>query len=511
MPFFSGNFSRAEDLTRIAQRVASHHSDRTALVDALRSQAIAYGLRQSAEPLLQKLAQPNSVAVVTGQQLGLFGGPLYTLYKIISSIQLAERYSQELGIEAVPVFWLEGEDHDFDEIAGSGLLSGDDPIEVRYAPAKTSDGASSIGRMVITEEIVATLDAFEVQLQPTEFTPDLMQLLRKAYAPGQTMLKAFVTVLNFLLGDGRVLFVSPDDPALKTLSAQLFEKEIRESERSSGILRETSDQLGQDYHVQVQTKPTNLFVQGPSGRVAIDRQGDGYISRDGVPFTQSELLNKLQQEPASFSPNVVLRPLMQDTVLPTAAYVAGPGEVAYFAQFKGLYEWAGLEMPVIYPRASATILEKKIEKVLERYELDIPAFEEQFDPLFGRIVKAQMEVDVDEAFKKASSYVHQAVNEIKPIVEGVDRSLAKSTDATRGLMLKEWTKLKDRVLKAERQQQDVLKGQIYRASSNLFPFQIPQERALSPLYFLNKYGLDFGQKLISTLDLDTTSHQVIQP
>ena len=495
----------------MAQIVARNHPDRSALVDAIRNQAHTYGLGDPSEPLLKKLADPSSVAIVTGQQLGLFGGPLYTLYKIISSIQLADWYEKELGIKAVPVFWLEGEDHDFDEIAGTTLISGDDAVEVRYAPAQNDAYTSSIGRLVISSEIADTLAQFESHLQPTEFTAALMQVLREAYVPGNTMLQAFVSVMNFMLGDGRVLYVSPDDPALKALCIPLFEKEIKACEQSSAILEETSAKLGADYHVQVQTKPTNLFIQGSKGRVAIDRKGSGFETRDGVAYGEAELIEKLHAAPASFSPNVVMRPLMQDTVLPTAAYVAGPGEVAYFAQFKGLYEWAGLQMPVIIPRASATILEKKVEKVVERYGLDLTTFEEQFDPLFGRIVKEQMEVDVDAAFKKASSYVHQAINEIKPIVEGVDKSLVKSTDATRGLMLKEWSKLKDRVLKAERQQQDVLKGQLYRASSNLFPFQIPQERALSPLYFLNKYGLDFGQKLISTLDLDTTEHQVIQP
>ena len=510
-PFFSGDFKKDDDLKAVASRVADQHPDRTALISAVRSQAEAYGLGTSSESLLNKLANPKSVAIVTGQQLGLFGGPLYTLFKIITSIQLADRYERELGILAVPVFWLEGEDHDFEEIASATFLQGDDPTKVTYAPENGAESKKAIGRMVIQSEMVEAVSRLEEILQPTDFKDDLIGLITKAYAPGQTMLQAFVTVINAMLGEGKVLFVSPDDPKLKALSSDLFAKELSDYATSSALLESASAQLKDAYHAQVQTKPTNLFLHSESGRIALDANSNGFETRDGRPFSKTEIENLLREDPGQFSPNVVLRPLMQDSVLPTAAYIAGPGEVAYFAQFKKLYQWAGLEMPIIYPRASATILEKRIDKIVQKLNVPIPAFAEQFERLFSQVVLDNMEVDLEGAFKASSTHLHKAINEIKPIIEQVDKSLVRSSDALRNEMMKEWNRLKDRVLKAERQQQDVVKGQLYRASSNLFPFETPQERALSPLYFLNKYGPTFGQTLINTLDLDTTSHQVIEP
>ena len=473
-PFFAGDFRSDNDLKSVASAVAKNHPDRSVVVDAIRNQAAFYGLGEESEPLLEKLANPASVAIVTGQQLGLYGGPLYTLFKIITAIQLAARYERELGIPAVPVFWLEGEDHDFEEIASAAFLQGDDPIKVTYAP-------------------------------------HLVALMRKAYAPGKTMLQAFVTVINAYVGEENVLFVSPDDAKLKAFSSDLFKRELNDFATSSELLSSTSEKLPEGHHVQVQTKPTNLFLHTENGRVAIDATETGFTTRDGRNLALGELEQLLSEDPGQFSPNVVLRPLMQDTVLPTAAYVAGPGEVAYFAQFKSLYTWAGLQMPIIYPRASATIMEKRIDKIVDKFSLSVPAFAEQFDRLFRQVVIDSSDVDVEGAFKASSTHLHKAINEIKPVVEQVDRSLVKSSDALRNEMMKEWNRLKDRVLKAERQQQDVVKGQLYRASSNLFPFEIPQERALSPLYFLNKYGPTFGQTLINTLDLDTTTHQVIEP
>ncbi len=509
-PYFAGDFRSDDELKSVARQAAQNHPDRSALVEAVAAQAIEFGVSSSSKQLLDKLKNPSSVAIVTGQQLGLFGGPLYTLYKVITAIQLADKYEREFGIVAVPIFWLEGEDHDFDEIAAAGFLAGDDVTSLRYSP-KESGIKTAIGRLVIQEEMTQTLDALEETLQATDFRNELMSLVRGAYAPGRTMLQAFVTVINAILGDGRVLFISPDDAALKSLCSGLFGKELVDFATSARLLEEASAQLSGSYHAQVQTKPTNLFLHSEGGRTALDATSEGFKTRDGRSFEKDELSALLEEQPSLLSPNVVLRPLMQDTLLPTAVYVAGPGEVAYFAQFKALYSWAGLQMPIIYPRASATLLEKRIDKILDKYGLTIPSFEEQFDRLFGQVVVDQMEVDIEGAFKKAGSFLHQAINEIKPLVEQVDRSLVKSTDATRSGMLKEWTRLKERVLKAERSQQDVVKTQLFRASSNLFPFENPQERALSPLYFLNKYGPTFGQTLISTLDLDTTSHQVIEP
>ena len=510
-PFFASDYRDPAALQSTIEKVAAKHPDRSALIDALSRQAESFGILEASAPLIEKISNPESVAVVTGQQLGLFGGPLYTLYKIITAIQLADQIETSSGRPAVPVFWLEGEDHDFDEIAGAGFLQGDDAIKVRYTPEDTDSIETAIGRLVISGEIEASLEQLEEILQPTEFSGPLMGLMRKAYAPGQTMLQAFVTVMNAMLGEGRVLYLSPDDPGLKKMASPLFKREITDFETSSGRLGFVSERIEALYHAQVQSRPLNLFIHGDERRTSIDVSDAGFVTRDGQAFSKEELLTLLESDPGAFSPNVVMRPLMQDTVLPTAIYVAGPGEVAYFAQFKPLYEWANIPMPVIYPRASVTLYEKRISKIVDKNALTLTDFEEQLDRLFRQVVLDNMESNPEDDFKAASRFLHQAINEIKPVVEKVDRSLVKSADATRNALMKEWSRLQDRVIKAERQQHDVVKNQLNRASSNLFPFEIPQERALSPVYFLNKYGPEFGQKLINTLDLDTTSHQIIEP
>lgn len=508
-PFFNGDYRSDDDLRAACDRAASSLRNREGLVAAMQAQASHLGIADSSAPLLAKLANPRASVVVTGQQLGLFGGPLYTLYKTLSTIQLATRLETLTGQPVVPVFWLEGEDHDFEEVASAGFIEGDSAVRIGYAPEEESETA--VGRHLITEAIGGTLDRLEASLPPTEFRDGIMDMLRAAYAPGRSMLQAFVDVQEALLGPGRIAYISPDDPDLKDLAAPLFEKEITDFASSSAALADVSAKLAGTWHAQVTTDPTNLFLHGDNRRTALDAKANGtFETRDGESFTRDALVDLLRADAGAFSPNVVMRPLMQDWLLPTAAYVAGPGEVAYFAQFKPLYEWADIPMPVIFPRASVTLLEGRIKRVLDKQDLDIPTFDARVDELFHELVLSRMETDLETAFKDASSPLHEAVNSIKPTVEAVDRSLVKAVEALRATMMKEWNQMKGRVLKAEKQQHDVLKGQLERASGSLFPSGIPQERYVSPIYFANKYGLEFFHSLPERLDLDTSSHQVLE-
>ena len=506
--FFNGDYRSDEDLIASCKTAASNHPERDVLIRVLRRQAASFGVEESSRALISKLSDPTASAVVTGQQLGLFGGPLYTLYKFISAIQLAEKMESLSGTPVVPVFWLEGEDHDFEEIAYAGFLNGDDPTKVTYEPAD-AHSTTAIGRRVLTEDITRTLDELENLLPPTDFRNDLMARLREAYAPGRSMLQAFVQVVDEFIGPGHIVYISPDDEELKDSVSSLFEKELTDYAASSAALAEASARLEGSWHAQVKTSPTNLFLHSESGRSAIDAENNAFRTRDGHAFTNDAMIDLLRADPGAFSPNVVMRPLMQDSTLPTAAYVAGPGEVAYFAQFKGLYEWAGLHMPIIYPRASLTLMERRIDKVLQKNELPLTAFEEQIDKLFNDVVKQRMDGDLEADFKAASAHLHQAINDIKPVIERVDRSLVKSTEATRAALMKEWGQLQGRVFKAEKQQHDTLREQLERASSSLFPSGIPQERFLSPVYFANKYGPDFTRTLMDRMDLDSSEHQIL--
>ncbi len=506
--WFGGDFRDAAFRKERVDAVLSAPRDRASLAAVLRRQARDFDIDASSEPLIAKLEQSSATAVVTGQQLGLFGGPLYTLFKTLSAIQVAAQMEVETGHACVPVFWLEGEDHDFEEISWAGLLDGDDPVRVEYAPPSEGAGGAT-GRMVLDVSITDALDRVEELLQPTDFKPALMEALRSAWVPGRRLLHAFVAFMDQLIGPGRVIFISPDDAELKALGAHVFEHEINDWAGSLARLEGTSAALAERWHAQVAPSATNLFLHTESGRQGVKVQEGALVLPDGRPVTEAELMDRLASNPGSFSPNVVLRPLLQDAVLPTVAYVAGPGEIAYFAQLRSLYQWAHIPMPIIWPRAGVTLVEGRIDKILQRYALDIPDFEDQLERLFRRVVVANMDVDLDDAFSEAGKHIHEAVNAIKPVILGVDKSLVGATEATRASFMKEWNKLKQRVVKAERSKQDVVCGHLGRAKANLVPEGALQERFLSPIYYLNKYGMDLSDRLLETLSTDTGTHQVV--
>ena len=510
--YYAGDWQDPAARRTAAERAAHHPRDRAALVEVLLEQNERWGLDDATRAHIEALREPEAVAVVTGQQVGLLTGPLYTPYKTITAVQLARQMAEETGRPVVPVFWLEGGDHDLEEVTGIKILRQNEVVALRYTGHTLPEEGNlgPVGRLTLTKQIEAVLREVEETLPPSDFHDALLQSLRDAYQPGTTLLDAFARFMRSLFPEAGLVFMDPDDARFKRLAAPLFRCEIEDYQTAHDALATVSADLEQDFHAQVKTRPTNLFLINGTGRHALDADGDGFTLRGtDETFTREELLALLDDAPERFSPNVVLRPLMQDLLLPTAAYVAGPGEVAYFAQYKPLYAWAGQPMPIVYPRASVSLVESKVQKVLDRYGLDVAAFEADLDRLFQRVVLDNMEVDIDAVFKEAGRHLHQAINDLKPGVEQVDRTLVKAAEGTRAALMKEMEKFKARVVRAEKQSQEQIRAQLEKAKVNLFPGDGLQERTLSALYFLNKYGLDLCTRLETDLSLDTSTHQVV--
>ena len=245
-----------------------------------------------------------------------------------------------------------------------------------YAPASPNGDATpnrgSVGALRIDDGIEAVLAALDGDLAKTEFHPAVMNLLRSCYKPGVDFGTAFGTLMHALFPDEGLVLLNPLDREIKQLLAPVFRKELETSPRASEAIISQTAQLEGRYHAQVKARSINLFMQWKGGRYGIDprkEHGDFWLKGTRQYFTREELMTMLDAEPERFSPNVVLRPICQDTLLPTVAYVGGPGEIAYFAQFKGAYEVFGIPMPVIYPRASVTLLEPRFAAVLDKLHL----------------------------------------------------------------------------------------------------------------------------------------------
>ncbi|WP_028567198.1 bacillithiol biosynthesis cysteine-adding enzyme BshC [Salisaeta longa] len=510
--FYADDWRAEAAWARAAERAAGQPADRAVLADVLTEQNDAWGCSPATAANIEALRAPDTVAVVTGQQVGLLGGPLYTITKTLTALQLAERMAEATGRTVVPVFWVEGEDHDMAEIAQAHVLERNDLRTLTYAPDGLPENPGAVGRLPLTDDALApVLDALDAALPPSDFKPDVMDLVHAAYAPGTSIEDAFAKLMQQLFGGAGLVLLNPDDARLKRLVAPLFRRDLTDPETPVARVRSASDALTEaGYHAQVHARPTNLFWLDDARR-PIDYVGDNrFVLRDTErSFTCSELLDHLEAAPERFSPNVVLRPLMQDLLLPTTAYVAGPGEVSYFAQYKGVYDWAELHMPLIYPRASVSLVESKVRKVLDKFDLAVPDLSADPEQLFQSVVLEQMDVDVDAVFGDATRQLHQAINALKPAVEAVDRTLVSSAEATRAALMDDLNDLKQRVVRAEKRQQEEVRAQLDKAYHNLRPAGQLQERTLSILYFLNKYSPALIDQLRAALALDTSSHQIV--
>lgn len=512
-PFFSFDYREPEGRVNAASAAAKHERDRTQLVEVLHRQNRRWGNDERAFDNIERLRDPRSVAVVTGQQVALFTGPLYTVLKTITVLQMAERLESESGRPVVPVFWLEGDDHDFAEVSSVAILADNEPTRLSYeghsTPAEGNLGP--VGRIAFTDQIAEVVGRLNGLLPETEFKSSLLEAVGTAYAPGATFLDAFAILMRRTFWDSGLVFISPDEPQLKHMVAPLFRRELEDTYEVARRVGAVSQRLKPEYHAQVTVRPSNLFVVDATGRHALDAEDGRFVVRGGNGrLTKEEALARVAASPETFSANVVLRPLVQDTLLPTALYVAGPSEIAYFAQFKPVYEWAGIPMPAVYPRASATIVETRIRKVLDDLPVTLADLDEDLEPLFQRVVRERIDTDVDIHFGTATRHIHEAINTLKPVLQDVDPTLIKSAESTRTALLKEFERLQHRVLKAEKRKHEQVRDRLGRAKANLFPFGRPQERSISILYFLNKYGPDFPALLKEAISEDTCFHQVLE-
>ena len=504
--FFAGDWRQTEPYEALVTRASIPVDD--ALVRTLERQNERWG--NPVEGHISALSTSGALAVVTGQQVGLFGGPLYTLYKALTALQLARELRRTLHRPVVPVFWLEGNDHDLAEVSSVYLPNGEERHRSQYHghEALAEGNWGSVGPLVLQPDIDRMREELRSILPETEFTGPVLDNIFGAYRTGVTFTDAFARTLVALVGAGELVLMDPEDHEVKRVGAPIMERALHEHAALHQCLVASTEEVAQNYHAQVQPRPTTVFYHDVSGRHAVRLSEDGQTCRAGrQEMSVSEMASLLRAEPHRFSPNVLLRPLFQDCILPTVAYVAGPGEVSYFAQLKKVYEWARIPMPIIYPRASITIIEPGVHRIFRKYALSIPDLQDGEDRLLERMVMS--EGSLTDAFLRAETALSQVVKDLVPVAEEVDLTLARTTHATGAAWLKELGKLKRRVTRAEKRKHDVLRSQLARTCQAVFPGRSMQERVLPALYFLSKYGPSFLDLLKDRLSLDTATHQTI--
>lgn len=512
--FFSGNVQERKDWNTAIQRVGAHSRDRSKLVQILSLQNKDFQCGVQTLANIDLLMNDNTFAVVTGQQVGLFSGPLYTIYKAIAAIKLASKLSADFpGYQFVPVFWLETEDHDFEEIASIHILNASNDIATLTYEEGIKNSAhnlGSVGHLELTESIEQVFQHLQSELLPTEFTTKVLDLFRSAYRPGTTLSKAFVYLLNVLLENSGLIFLDPNTPEVKQLLSPIFKQELTNISKSCQLVISESERLEQKYHAQVKPRSVNLFLHQPGGRFGIEPHPDGFALKGARQyFTTEELLNLLEQSPESFSPNVVLRPICQDFLLPTITYVAGPAEIAYFAQFKLLYEYFDIPEPLIYPRASLTIIEERVQKIIDKFDLKLLQVFQEKEFVKQFVAEQISDFKVEPLFTNTAGTIEESLNSLRGGLEKIDPTLIPALENTLSKISGNLTVLKEKTTAAQARQNQTALRQIDRVSDSVFPLSSLQERKINLVYFLNKYGLEFVRWLHQAMEIDKFKHQVI--
>ena len=463
----------------------------------------------SAVQAADRLADPKTVAIVTGQQAGLFGGPLYTLLKAITAIRLATDIEQRFEVPTVAVFWVDAEDHDLDEIRSCNVLDSDQqlvPVTLDLdAPPGTPACAVSLG-----PEINTALDRLAAALPVTDFTNDVLAALRNSYAEGTGLVTGFASWLERLLGPrGLVVFDSSDRHA-KPLVTDLFVRELSNLGVTSSLARSAGAQLqAAGFHAQVEPPPDGvaLFLQDGS-RQSIRHDG-GQLRIGDRRLDPSALVTRVERDAACLSPNVLLRPLVQDRLFPTICCVPGPNELAYLGQLKQVYHHFNLSMPLMAPRLSATIVDTAVVKFLRRTNIALDALQPQDEAALNRLLGSQLPPDVERTLNTAQTTTDEAITAVIAAVGAVDPTLSGAAESTRGRMSRDLANLQNKVVQAAKRKDQTLRRQFSRAQSQMFPRGSAQERVVAGVSLLNRYGPALIDRLLNDSALDTTHHWVL--
>nr|MBA2306386.1 bacillithiol biosynthesis cysteine-adding enzyme BshC [Acidobacteriota bacterium] len=465
---------------------------------------------EAARAAAARLADDRSVAIVTGQQAGAFGGPFYTLLKAISAIQLARRASSEHGIPVVPVFWVEAEDHDWAEVRSIVVLDANlQPKEIAL-PDPAGAGELPVGSLRLDDGVRATLDELHATMLATDFTGWLDTALRTAYAPGAGVGTAFATLLDAVLGPHGLVVFESTDPEAKPFVADLFARELQFPGRTSSLAAGAGAELqARGHQPQVMPQPDSVALFHFSGpRRAIRRDQGAFVAGD-ERFEAEQLVGSAVDHPERFSPNVLLRPIVQDALFPTVAYVAGPSELAYLGQLRGVYAHFGVPMPLICPRATATVIDAASGRFLAKYQLPFDALQPQDDAALNKLLEAQLPTTVGDALAQADEQVRRVMDHVVAVIPAVDPTLAGAAQTTLGKMEHDLQGLRGKVIQAAKKRDETLRRQFTRARAQIFPMGQPQERTLGLVFFLNRYGPALVDRLLEELPLESGRHWLL--
>lgn len=481
LPFYAHPVSLDGVLASIQKRKA-FKTNRQALTEHLYGQYKDVDVKGKLAENIASLEDENTFTVCTAHQPNIFTGHLYFVYKIIHAIKLADQLSRQFeGCRFVPVYYMGNEDADIDEL-GEIEVNG-----LKYKWATRQTGA--VGKMKVDDALLAMLNELSGHLLVDAYGGDVVALLRKHYAKGRTIEQATFGLVHELFGDRGLIVLIADSPKLKTTFSNIIEEELKNG-FSALAVKQIVASFPEKYRLKPTGRDINLFYLTDGIRERVEKASTGFsISGTPLKFAYDELLKELEEHPERFSPNVVLRPLYQETVLPNVAFIGGGGELAYWLQLKGVFESAKVPFPVLVLRNSFTVVSERAAHLIAKLKLqttDLFKTEKALtDMLIHRNADSKLELHEEMAV------IVDVYNNLKRHAGKVDKTLEIHVQALQVQAIKKIEKLEKKMVAAERKNQQVLVGHIAKLRSTLFPHGVLQERVENIFPFIAKYGFGF--------------------
>jgi bacillithiol synthase len=464
---------------------------------------------------IQRLRR-GAAAIVTGQQVGLFGGPVFSLYKALSAVKLAEE-ATAAGVDAVPVFWLATSDHDLSEVNHVSLPGPDGILRTLSTPSHGVPGAP-VSDVRLSNEILPAVDEAAGLLGES----DVSQLLRETYRPGESLGSAFARLFARLFASRGVILLDASDAELHRVAAPIYRAAIeRAADLEAALLArgEALEKTGYHQQVKVTASSVLLFTLRQGARTAIHRQMNGSSEtaqfivgseNEAENITGSELLRRIEENPETFSPNVLLRPVVQDYLLPTLCYTGGAAEVAYFAQSGAVYEVLLGRVTPIVPRFSATLVDQKMQHKLQHYEISIPEVFQGIEVLRRSLAARALPEDLQSAFDLARKSIADSFSALKVSLAKLDPTLVDASETGASKVQYQLDRLRERATAAELRRSEVIGRHAEILSNALYPDGALQERGVAGIYFLARHGTELLQAIYGAMHTDCHDHQILE-
>jgi bacillithiol biosynthesis cysteine-adding enzyme BshC len=507
-PFFNSRFPANAGLFSndgFFEKQMNFKRDREQLIETIKDSMNCVKMSDVQVSNLNYLLNENALAVVTGQQVGFLGGPLYTVLKTFTTINLSEKLNSHYKeqYKFVPVFWLEDNDHDNLEASQAAIFDTEYKIEHLFC----MEGVSKADRTCVSERefdktINKELGKLASILPVTKYKDDLISKLKGIYKPGISWGNGFITLLNSWFCNKGLLFIKASEVRKKGLFSKLANKELESVGMSESIINKANTLLETNgYHIQAKSFEVNLFLHDKNERHKIKKVSpdEDKFDCNGKIYIADELKKLAEKEPQLFSPNVLLRPVFQDYVLPTAAYIGGPSEIGYTAQIKELYEYFTVPMPAFLPRHSASFLDNHTARFLEKQELEPNYFTKKFSEIESDLNNILFDKNIEKLFDKTRKLIRNNYEEIKNESAKIDPTLIRTGAAACHKSLEQLDSLEKKIQTAQKRVHDIVYSQYRQAANFFYPEGTMQERLYSAINFMNLIGEDNFLALIDEL------------